>query len=225
MVKPMHERDAVIFDIDGVLVDSYEAHYRSWHRLAVENGRAYSEAEFAKGFGRTSREIIAETWGDMSLTDDQVRQLDERKEAIYRDLIQHDFPAMPGARGLIRALHDAGFLLAVGSSGPPENVDLAVELLGITPLLQAMVSGRDVTKGKPHPEVFLKAAERMRADPERCIVIEDAAAGVQAAHAGGMKCVGLVSTGRTPDELAAADLVIARLDQLSPTKLRSLIYH
>src|SRR5690606_24181756 len=113
-------------------------------------------------------------------------------------------------------LHADGFRIAVGSSGPPENVDLAIEKLGIGPFLSAKVTGLDVTRGKPDPQVFLIAAQKLGVPPERCVVVEDAPAGVAAAKAAGMACVGFPSTGRTRDDVADADLIIASLNELSP---------
>src|SRR5262245_25195495 len=112
----MH-RFAVIFDMDGVLVDSYDAHYKSWRMMYAELGRDYGEAAFAADFGRTSRDILQRTFGS-ELSDSQIRQMDERKEAFYRDIIRRDFPEMVGAVELIDSLSADGFLLAIGSSGP-----------------------------------------------------------------------------------------------------------
>jgi len=213
---------AVIFDVDGVLVDSYNAHLESWVRIARENGVEFTEDDFARTFGRTSRDIIREYWpGEPD--ERRIRDIDDRKEALYREIIADSFPAMDGAADLIRALHDAGVAIAAGSSGPPENVDLAVSKLGVGEVVQARVTGRDVTHGKPHPDVFLVAAKRLGVEPMRCVVVEDAAAGVEAAHRAGMRCVGLVSTGRTRDELAHAELVVDALSDLNPQRLRSLV--
>ncbi|MHC4178313.1 MAG: HAD family hydrolase, partial [Planctomycetota bacterium] len=204
----MNHDYAVIFDMDGVLVDTYQAHYRSWLAMAEPEGLSFTEAEFAPTFGRTSREIIAYFWGDGRYTDAEIAALDEQKEATFRRFIEADFPAMPGADGLLKELHDAGLALAVGSSGPPENIELVLEKLGACGLFQAVVTGMEVTRGKPDPQVFLIAAERLGVPPARCAVIEDAPAGVAAANAAGMTSIGLTSTGRTAESLSAARLVI-----------------
>ena len=129
---------------------------------------------------------------------------------------------MPGGLELLAGLHAAGFRLALGSSAPPENVELVIERLELGRWLDAVVTGRDVTRGKPDPQVFLLAAERLGVPPARCVVIEDAPVGIAAARAAGMAAVALASTGRTRESLAAADLVIDRLDELSPERLRRL---
>ena len=112
---------AVIFDMDGVLVDSYEPHFQSWQRLYDELGIEYSEAAFAADFGQTSRDILRRRFPE-ELTEARFREIDDRKESYYRDIIRESFPAMNGADDLIEALAADGFQMAVGSSGPPENV-------------------------------------------------------------------------------------------------------
>ena len=119
---------------------------------------------------------------------------------------------------LLDSLHEAGFLLAIGSSGPPENVDQVLDDLDIRPILSAVVTGADVTRGKPDPQVFLTAAQRLRVSPDRCVVVEDAALGIEAAHAARMKAIGLASTGRTRQGLAAADVVVDRLGKIPPPR-------
>jgi beta-phosphoglucomutase len=220
----MNDASAVIFDMDGVLVDTYDAHYRSWLEMAEPEGIHFTEAEFAETFGRTSREIIAHYWGEGRYDDAQIAELDLRKEVAFRRAVEANVPAMPGVHELLGNLHRAGFRLAVGSSGPPENVALVLDKLGIREFFGAVVSGADVTRGKPDPQVFLLAAERLGVAPRRCAVIEDAPPGVAAANAAGMTSVGLVSTGRTSAQLAAARAVVGSLGEISPRMLHDLIH-
>ncbi|HJW69994.1 MAG TPA: HAD family phosphatase [Candidatus Binatia bacterium] len=203
---------AVIFDVDGVLVDSYDAHMRSWLLMGREHGLTITEEQFASTFGQTSREIIARFWGS-DLSREDAEALGARKEAIYRDLIRERFPAMDGSVELIDALADAGFRLAVGSSGPPENVELTLDCLGRASRFNAVVTGRDITRGKPDPQVFQIAAERLGLPPARCIVVEDAPVGITAARAAGMASVALVGT-VAADRLGEADLVVRSLREL-----------
>jgi len=212
---------AVIFDVDGVLADSFGAHRDSWMRAAREAGIEMTEGQFATTFGRTSREIIRHFWGD-GLTEEQMREIDDRKEALYRDLVRDDFPTMEGAVELIDALHAAGFRLAIGSSGPPENVELSVRCLGRAACFDAIVTGRDVTHGKPDPEVFTLAGRRLAVDERRCAVVEDAVAGISAANAAGMVSIALVGT-TTRDALTDADLVVDSLRELSATRIEKLL--
>jgi beta-phosphoglucomutase len=213
----------VIFDVDGVLIDSYQSHFESWQRLAAEIGRTCSEAEFVKGFGRTSRENIVEMWSDQHWTNEQVRQLDDRKEWWYREIIREQFPAMPGAASLIRALHKSGFRIAVGSSGPPENVDLVIDRLDVAPMIACRITARDVVRGKPDPQVFELAAKGLGLPATACCVVEDAPAGIQASHAAGIVCIGLASTGRTRAELANAEQIVDSLVELTPEGIDGLI--
>jgi len=214
---------AVIFDMDGVLVDTYHAHYCSWLEMAEPQGLHFTEGQFAPTFGRTSREIIAHFWGKDRFSDAQIAELDDRKEAAFRRILETDFPAMPGVNELLVALHDAGVTLAVGSSGPPENVALVLDRLGVNELFDAIVTGKDVIRGKPDPQVFLIAARRLGVAPVRCAVVEDAPAGVAAANVAGMACIGLLSTGRIREDLAAAHVVVQRLSDISPEMVRDLI--
>lgn len=218
-----HQPLAVIFDVDGVLIDSYAPHFQSWRTVTREYGIDYSEAMFARGFGRTSREIIAGDWNLPDLSPEDISRIDEEKEAAFRQIVADDFPRMPGATSLIRRLWEEGFAVAVGSSGPAKNVALAVERLEITAYLSASVTGDDVTRGKPDPQIFLRAAEKLGVSPERCAVVEDAPAGIEAAHRAGMACVGFPSTGRTPADVQPAELIIKELADLSPRIFRDLI--
>ncbi len=216
---------ATIFDMDGVLIDSYQAHYRSWVEMATRRGLAISQQQFKESFGRTSRESMAQYWGPSRFSDEEVKAMDHEKEATFRRIIATDFPAMWGAAELIAALQEAGFGVAVGSSAPRENVEVAIDRLGVRDRLSAVVTGSDVQRGKPDPQIFLAAAERLGVPPPRCVVIEDAPIGVAAAAAAGMACVGLASTGRTREALSKAQLVVDSLSQLSPEVLRQVIEH
>ncbi|MDG2055125.1 MAG: HAD family phosphatase [Phycisphaerales bacterium] len=215
---------AVIFDVDGVLVDSYEAHRAAFMQLADKLNTKFTDEDFTESFGRTSRDILR-TWFDPEMSDEDVALHDGEKEANYRALVTHEFPAMAGATELIDQLHAAGFKQAMGSSGPPENVKLANTKLGSAHAFGALVTGMDVTHGKPDPEVFLVAADRLGIRPRDCCVIEDAPAGIQAARAAGMTAIGFASRGRTRAELLAAqaDLVVSDLKALSPHSITALI--
>jgi len=211
----------VIFDMDGVLVESYRPHFESWRTVAREYGHHMTEAQFAGQFGRTSREIIHDIWG-RSVSDEQILQFDRRKEAIYRDLIRNNIPAVPGLQDLLKQLKDDGAEIAVGSSGPIENVDLVLDGLNIRSFFSAVVSARDVKIGKPDPEVFLLGAQKLGLPPNRCVVVEDAPAGIQAAHSGGMKVVAL-TTSYPAERISDADLVCRDLRDLNPEKIEILL--
>lgn len=130
---------------------------------------------------------------------------------------------MPGAEDLIRALAAAGVAVAVGSSGPPENVDLVLEKLGVSEIIACRVTARHVTRGKPDPQVFQLAAKGLELPIAACCVIEDAPVGILAAHAAGIVCVGLASTGRTRTELESAECVVDGLAELTSHRISDLI--
>ncbi len=214
-------QQAVIFDVDGVLVDSYEPHFKSWQQMLAEHGFGLTEAQFRTTFGRTSRDILLALCGNR-FPMEQLQAFDDRKELLYRAIVRKDFPAVEGAVELIDAFIEAGFAMAVGSSGPPENVALTLESLGRADCFAARVTGSDVTQGKPDPQVFLLAAERLNIAPEQCAVVEDAPAGVEAANRAQMLSIGL--TGTAPrEQLAHADLVVESLREIVPEEIASLL--
>jgi beta-phosphoglucomutase len=211
---------AVIFDLDGVLIDSGAAHHESWRLLAAELGQEVTADQFVASFGRQNRDIIPMLFGGGD-DDARIRRLSERKEVLYRELVRGRIPAVPGAVALVRDCRRSGLKLAVGSSAPVENIDLALGEMGIAECFDAVVHDGDVTRGKPDPGVFLIAAEWLGVPPEACVVIEDAPSGVQAALAAGMKAVGL-TTYHTADQLAAAHLVIEHLADLTRAGILSI---
>ncbi|MGE5334973.1 MAG: HAD family hydrolase [Nitrososphaerota archaeon] len=206
---------AVLWDVDGVLIDSGEQHRRAWEQLAREEHLPYSDTDFWATFGMRNTDIFPRMFG-ISGPPERIAALADRKEAIYRALLAEDAVALPGARELLLALHAAGYRQALGSSAPPANLQAIISLLDIAPLLDAVVSGEQVAHGKPAPDIFLAGAERLRISPAHCLVIEDAPAGVAAAHAGGMRCLAVRRAGQ-PDApgLDAADALVDSLEHAS----------
>jgi beta-phosphoglucomutase len=214
-------RLAVIFDVDGVLVDSYQAHFQSWKQALGEIGVQQSEDEFAASFGRTSREILRQKLGP-DLDEARLSELDDRKETLYRQLFNEFARVMEGATELLDALVADGFLLGVGSSGPAANVGVALELIGRRHVFASIVTGADVTRGKPDPQVFELAAERLGVPAQACAVVEDAVAGIEAANRAGMTSIALTGTA-TRDRLGHARLVVDSLHELTPMRVRALL--
>ncbi|MGH2516235.1 MAG: HAD family hydrolase [Ktedonobacterales bacterium] len=201
---------AVIWDVDGVLLDSAEQHRQAWHALARENGFPYTDADFWETFGMRNGDIIPRVF-DVS-EPARVAALGARKEGVYRELLAREAVALPGAVELMAALHTAGYRQALGSSAPEENLLLIVRLLGIGTYLDTTVSGETVARGKPAPDIFLAAAAKLGVAPARCLVIEDAPAGVAAAHAGGMRALAVRRAGQADAPgLDAAERVIDSL--------------
>ena len=209
-----------LFDMDGILIDSATAHLQAWRRLGVELKREFSEELFESTFGEHNMEIIPKWIEGLSAT--EIDDLSRRKEGYFREVATDEVRPIDGAVELIHDLHGAGVQLAVGSSGPTPNVELALEILGVRPLFRALSTGDDVQNGKPHPEVFLTAASRLELSPQRCVVLEDAPQGVAAGCAAGARVIG-VTTSRPAADLAAADLVVDSMRDLSAAKLVTLI--
>lgn len=210
----------VIFDVDGVLVDSASAHLRSWHLLAIELGWTIDDAVFARTFGRTNADIVPLLFGEVAF--EESRRLADRKEELYRGLIRDAPPIVPGAKRLIDELHAAGARLAVGSSAPSANIDLILDALDAHQRIPHVVSGDDITRGKPDPEVFLKACARLDLPPGRCVVIEDAPVGVLAAKAAGAQAVAVLIH-HAAAEFSTADLLTRRLEDLTVDALAALV--
>jgi beta-phosphoglucomutase len=208
---------AAIWDVDGTLVDTAEMHLAAWVRLCQELGRAFSRADFAATFGKRNPEILDYLFGPV-FTAAQVEEIGVRKEDYYKEAARRGVDLLPGARKLLTELHAAGIKQAIGSSAPRGNVDLILQLTETEAFFEAISSAEDTSRGKPDPQVFLVAADKLKVPPSHCVVFEDAVAGVQAARAGGMKCIAVSFVGHHPaDRLAAAgaDLVVPTLEQVS----------
>ena len=210
---------AVIWDLDGVIIDSADAHRRAWQRLAREEGVTFTDADFWATFGKRNDAILAELWGPLPA--EQVKALADRKEAYFRELIRETAAPLPGAMELMRGLHEAGFRQALASSTPTENIELISEVLGLKQYLTELVSGETVPHGKPAPDIFLKAAKELDVDPSVCLVIEDAVAGVEAAHAAGMRCIAVAGNRDLPG-LRKAELMVKSLTEVDVERIRNL---
>lgn len=216
-----------IFDLDGTLVDSYDAHYEAWRSISATHGVAVTVDDYYRHFGRRNEDLLRECWlraGKGELTHDEIVALDHEKEAAYRAIVAARFPIMDGARELVALLRAVGFRTAVGSSGPPANVALAIEGLALQDGgFDAVVTGRDVKRSKPDPECFLLAAERLSIAPSRCVVFEDAPAGIAAAKAAGMRCIAITSKGHTVERQREADLVFPTVQAVTVAAVRALL--
>ncbi|GCE46714.1 beta-phosphoglucomutase [Thermosporothrix hazakensis] len=214
-----HTIQAVIWDLDGVIIDSADAHRKAWYKLAEDLGIPYSDEEFWATFGQRNDAIIPRMV--KGATPEQVRAYGNQKEAYFREFARETLAFLPGAQELLRGLREAGFRQALASSTPMENIELISEVLGLHRYLDTLVSGESVPHGKPAPDVFLKAAEELGAAPAHSLVIEDAVAGVQAARAGGMYCIAVVGERDLPG-LRAADLVVRDLTEVSVERIQQL---
>ncbi len=210
---------AVIWDLDGVIIDSADEHRRAWQRLAREEGIVMTDADFWATFGKRNDDIFASLWDNLS--PEQVKALSDRKEMYFRELIRESASPLPGAIELMRGLHDAGFAQALASSTPVENIQLISDVLGLNRYLSVLVSGETVARGKPAPDIFLKAAAELHMHPTVCLVIEDAVAGVEAAHAAGMRCIAVAGNRDLPG-LRKAELMVKDLTEVDVEHIQQL---
>jgi beta-phosphoglucomutase family hydrolase len=211
---------AVIFDWDGVVVDSSAHHERSWEILAAQRGLLLPPDHFKRGFGKKNNMIIPDLgWASEPA---EVDLLAEEKEAIYRSLVRENgIEPLPGVRRLLEALRSQGIPCAIGSSTARPNLDLPLDLMHLREFFAVIVSGEEVTHGKPDPSIFLLAAERLGFAPSECVVIEDALVGIEAAQRAGMPVLAVATT--NPIEmLSSADAAVLNMSDINPELLASL---
>jgi beta-phosphoglucomutase len=210
---------AVIWDLDGVIIDSAEEHRQAWLRMAREEGFTMSDVDFWATFGKRNDDIMTMLWGP--LPPERIKNMADKKETYFREIVRHTARPLPGSMELMRGLHEAGYRQALASSTPPENIELISEVLGLKRYLSKLVSGETVARGKPAPDIFLKAALELGVAPAICLVIEDAVAGVQAAHAAGMRCIAVAGNRDLPG-LREAELMVRSLTAVDVATVRAL---
>jgi HAD superfamily hydrolase (TIGR01509 family) len=192
----------VIFDMDGVLVLTEQAHWESWLVPAGRRGAKLDFEKFKSCFGRVNPDCIPILFGPQVPAEDSLAIADE-KEKAFRDIVRAKVPLAPGIKQFLTELKQLGARLAVGSSGPRENVELVVNSGGLTEYFDVLVDGSQVERGKPAPDCFLTASKRMGIAAGACAVIEDAPVGVRAAVAAGMLAIGVTTT-HSKDDLKQA---------------------
>src|ERR671929_2350945 len=209
---------AVLWDVDGTLIDSREYHWLSWRgALAAENFRITRE-QFERTFGRRNEEILGAYFPDYDAP--EIARVGEAKEVSYRELVRAGgIELLPGVRAWLERLRAEGWLQALASSAPRLNLDAIVSALGLEHFFSAVASAEDVTEGKPSPQVFLAAASKLGVGPSACVVVEDAPAGTEAARRAGMRSVGVLSS---HGELRA-DVVVRSLEELPDTAFDDLL--
>ncbi len=218
---PGNSTKAVIWDMDGVIADTAHYHLRAWQEALQKRGVNFTEETFRESFGQRNDTIIGKVLGQ-GVSPEEVKAISDEKEASFRQAIRQHIRALPGVIELMNSLARNGFSLALASAAPMENIRLLTEGLGIDRLFQGIVSAEDVAEGKPNPQVFLLAAERLGVKPENCIVIEDAVAGVAAAKRAGMRCLAVTNT-HPRASLAEADLIVDTLAEVTVPDLADLL--
>ncbi len=201
----------VIWDLDGVLLDSYDAHLHTWQQALGEHGIPFNRQVFTSTFGMNNR-AVTKLWLGNRWTPALAEEIAGRKETLYREEARRKSKAMPGARDWLARLQRAGWRQALGSSAPWANIDVVLDALDIRRYLDAVCSGHD-GPSKPDPTLFLNAAREIGVGPARCVVVEDAPAGVAAARAAGMRCIAVTTT-HPAGALCAADVIAPGLDVL-----------
>ena len=209
----------VLWDMDGVITDSGEAHYISWQKALTRHGLPFSREFFEKTFGMNNKGILSLLY-DREATEEEVDTIAGLKEELFRQDVVGNLEPLPGVVDWLNRFDRAGARQAVASSAPQENIDAIIDGLNLRDMFHALVSGSSFS-GKPDPATFLHAAERLGVEPAACLVIEDAVVGVEAARRGGMKCVAVCTT-HPREELQDADIVVDRLGDLLPADLESL---
>ncbi|MFA5451814.1 MAG: tRNA (adenosine(37)-N6)-threonylcarbamoyltransferase complex dimerization subunit type 1 TsaB [Dehalococcoidales bacterium] len=211
---------AVIWDLDGVIVDSADYHLRAWQEAFKPLGIVFPKDYFWKTFGTSNNSIVAGL--NLSLTPIEIKTVITTKESLFRQMIKEGIEPLPGAIDLIIGLKKRKISMAIASSAPLENIRCILNTLGIRQYFRALVGEDDVSHGKPDPEVFLKAAEKLGVLPDKCVVIEDALQGIKASKKARMACLAVAGSNST-DSLKEADLVVASLACINTDELLGLI--
>jgi beta-phosphoglucomutase family hydrolase len=216
----MSSLEAVVWDMDGVLVDTGEFHFKAWKTILARYEVAFSRETFTKTFGMNNEGILKSVLGDR-YSDELYKIIDRQKEVNFREILHGNVTLLPGVISLLEQVRNASIPQAIASSAPQENIDAVVSELNLQPYFQTAISAANMP-GKPDPTVFLTAAQELGVSPSHCIVVEDAIAGVEAARHAGMTCIAVTTT-NPAKELQAAYLVVGRLSKLNLQDLQNLI--
>jgi beta-phosphoglucomutase family hydrolase len=200
---------AVLWDLDGTLIDTSPAHYRCWNMILAPRGLTLTWERFVSIFGQRNDQVVRNFLG-ADTSDDEVAAVSEAKETLYRALVAGQPPdLLPGVQSWLARLAAAGWRQAVATMTPRRNLEVLLAALDLGPYFVDTVTGDDVLAGKPDPQIFTLAAHRLGVPPDACVVVEDAPAGVEAARRAGMRCIGA-----NPSATLAADIVVPTLADL-----------
>ncbi len=206
--------------MDGVLVDSGEFHFQAWSQALSEQGIPFSRELFRTTFGMNNTGILEVLLG-RTPAPELLAEISDRKEQLFRQAVRGHVQPLPGVLAWLERLKAAGTRQGIASSAPPANIDALVDELGLRGYFDAIASGFDLP-GKPDPTLFLKVARLIGVPPERCVVVEDAIAGVEAARQAGMKCIAVTTT-NPAHALNQADVIVQYLDVLPPDTFERLL--
>jgi beta-phosphoglucomutase len=198
---------ALVFDMDGVIVENHEWHFRAWLEYCRHHGLKLPEEEFyTKIFGGTNHDLLIHLFGN-TLTEDDIQRMGEEKEAVYREMYSPYVVSVPGVVEFIRSARTDGFRTALATSAPVSNVSFTLGHTGLEGMFEVIVESSQVTHGKPHPEIYLKAASLLQLEPQQCVVFEDSLPGIESAAKAGCKVIGVATT-LPVARIAHADYVI-----------------
>ena len=210
---------AVLWDMDGTLVNSEELHWIAWRNTMAKEGIVITREQFLSTFGQRNDSIIP-AWLGSAVSAERIERIGQAKEELYRDLVQRvGIAPESGVATWLDRLHKHGWQQAIASAAPRANIDAVLEALSATHVFQGIVSAEDVHRGKPDPEVYLLAASRVGVPSERCIVVEDAAAGIEGARRASMRSIGISHNGKN----LHADVVVESLELLKPDAFDRLL--
>lgn len=211
--------NAVIWDMDGVIVDSEPSHFESWRKVFDEENIQVSEDKLRETFGMTSIQVLWEILGE-DVSEERAQEISLEKEKIFRSLIRKEAEFLPGVQNWLAKFKEKGIPQALASSGSQKNIDSVLNALDAGKYFEAVVSGLNMPS-KPKPDVFLLTAEKLGVQPGACMVIEDSIAGVKAAKSAGMVCVAVTTT-NPAEKLNNADLVLDNLMMLTEEIIQEL---
>lgn len=213
----------VIFDMDGTIIDNMPYHLQAFRVFNERHGVAMGDEEFLKKTsGKTNEDIMRLLFG-RDISAEAIAALADEKESLYRELYRAHVRLSRGLDGLFAQLRARGVPMCIGSSAPDENIDLVLDGLNLRGHFKAVINSSQVKNGKPHPEVFLKAAAAMGLSPSQCVVVEDAVIGVEAAHRAGMKVIAIAQI-MSREALAEADLVINDFTEVGVETFEKLLF-
>ncbi len=212
---------AVIFDMDGVISDTLSIHCEAESKLLLKYGIKISPSEILKEFNAVPDLVMFQILSKRFNRNLDFQKAEDEKWKLFQELAKEGIQSIPGSLEFINTLLKNNFILAVASSAPLRIVNLVLETLGIKKKFKVVVYTTEVKQGKPAPDIFLLAAEKLKVSPRDCVVIEDAAKGIQAAKAAGMKCIA-ISTTHTKKELKKADKIIDDFGEIKIKELKNL---
>lgn len=215
----MNPSKAVLWDMDGTLINSEELHWTAWRETMANEGVVITREQFLASFGQRNDSIIP-AWLGSAATPEEVERIGEVKEQLYRQLVREvGIAPEPGVAAWLQRLQNDGWQQAIASAAPRANIDAILHALSLSDIFQGIVSAEDVHRGKPDPEVYVVAASKVGVPPERCIVVEDAVAGIEGARRAGMRSVGVSHNGKA----LKADIVVESLQCLKPDAFDRLL--